>query len=272
MTAGITQYLRTVRIVAGVPGQPGRQWSDLKINGSVEKTDSKKPNVGTVQLTNLNADSVGFLRQPRAVVKFAVGYGVETSVIFTGDVDEVNVRRDGADRVVEIKARDGQLAYQGASLNTTFEGPVTNATLIRRLAEAIGLPLLEVPDLPLVTYQYGYAAIGPVRNALDEVCASSDARWSIQDGQLVITPNGQATGEAAALLTPATGLIGHPEATKHGVKFTALLNPLITPRRFVKLESAEFNGFYLVKKVTHRFDSRASEFYSEAEAVSPETL
>lgn len=266
------QYLRTVEVVAGVPGQPGRRWTDLKMNGSVEKTDSKKPNVGTVQVYNLTQDSVGFLRQPGAVLKVAVGYGGETSVIFTGDVDEVTFKRDGANTVTEVKARDGQLAFQGASLSQTFDGPVTNTTLIRRLADAIGLPLLEIPALEERVYQYGYTAVGPVRNALDEVCASSDARWSIQDGQLVITRNGQPTSEAAALLARETGLVGQPEATKHGVKFTALLNPLVTPRRFVKLESRDFTGFYLVKKVTHRFDTDEQEFYSEAEAVSPETL
>lgn len=266
----VLQYLRTVRITVGVPGQRGREWSDLKMNGSVEKTDGRKPNPGTVQVYNLTSDSVGFLRTPGAVLKIAVGYGEDVSVIFVGDVDEVTSKRDGASSVTEIKARDGMTAYQGSSLNVTFEGPVDNLTVLRRLADALGLALLELPTLPVVTYQNGYTAIGPTRNALDEVCASSDALWSIQDGELVVTPFGSATRESAALISPATGLVGYPESTKHGVRATCLLNPLVKPRRFVKMESAEFSGFYLVKKVTHKFDTDATEFYSEFEAVTLE--
>lgn len=263
-----TQYIRTVAITAGVPGQPGRRWTGLKINGSVQKTDTSKPNTGTVQLYNLTPDSVGFLRQPGAVIKFTVGYDGETSVIFVGDVDEVTSKRDGSSRVVEIKARDGQVAYQTATLNRSWRPPLNSSQLLRRLADATGLQLLELPtNLDVIDYQSGYVCVGPVRDAFTEVCASLDATWSIQDGVLVITKFGSATSESAALVSPATGLVGYPEATKHGVKFVSLLNPLVKPRRFVRLDSEEFRAFYLVKRVTHRFDSRDGDFYTEAEAV-----
>ena len=270
-------YGRTIKLLAGIPGLPGREWTSdtsggLQITAEVEKTDRGAPNKAKIQILNLSDDSIGFLRQPEVVVRLAAGYADVTPILFVGDVREVRVQRGSQETACEIEAYDGLTAYQNSALYTTFEPPLTNRRLISRLAEAMTLAIDAIPaDLPEIDYQSPYTVAGPVRAALDEVIASSGARWSIQDGTLRITLDGQPTAEAAALISPSTGLVGYPETTKKGVKFTSLLNAQLSPRRFVRLECRDFQAFFICKKVTHRLDARGQTFYTEVEATEATT-
>jgi hypothetical protein len=268
MTAGLQQFGRIVRILVGQPGQPGRQWTDLRVNATVTKTDSKKPDKATIQIYNLNPDSRGFIQNDGNVILLFAGYG-EPELIFQGDVDEATVARDGQDIVVEVEAGDGRRSYQDGALFQTFDPPLTSTTLLQRLANAMGVGIGNLPtDLPVINYVQGYTVVGPARDALDEITTSLGARWSLQDGELIITLAGQGLQQLAFLVTPDSGLVGTPEKTKKGLKFSMLLNGKVKPRRPVAIKSRDFDLFVIPKKVEHVLDTGfETDFYTNVEAV-----
>jgi len=266
--ASLRQWGRTVRLVCGQPGEVGRGWSDLRINASIKKTDSKKPDKGTIQLYNLNEDSRGFMQNDGNVVILSAGYG-EAEVIFTGDVDEVTNIKDGRDWITEIEAADGRRSYQGGSLFQTFDPPLTSQTLITRIATAMGLGIANIPaSMPVIDYLQGYTIAGPARDALDEIAESTGTKWSIQDGELIFTLEGEGLDQQAFLVTPESGLVGTPEKTKKGLKISMLLNGKVKPRRPVAVKSRDFDGFVIPKTVEHQLDTGfETDFYTNVEAI-----
>lgn len=264
----LRQWNRIVRLVCGQPGEVGRGWSDLRINASIKKTDSKKPDKGTIQVYNLNEDSRGFMQNDGNVVILSAGYG-EAEVIFTGDVDEVTHTKDGRDWITEIEAADGRRSYQGGSLFQTFDPPLNSQTLLTRIASAMGLSVANIPaSMPVIDYLQGYTIAGPARDALDEIAESTGTKWSIQDGELIFTLPGEGLDQQAFFVTPESGLIGTPEKTKKGLKFSMLLNGKVKPRRPVAVRSRDFNGFVIPKTVEHQVDTGFdADFYTNVEAV-----
>ena len=141
--------------------------------------------------------------------------------------------------------------------------------MLTRIANAMGVQVAPLPpELPVINYTSAYTVAGPTRDALDDLTRTLGATLSLQDGELLITLIGKGTTETAFLASPTSGLIGTPEKLKKGLKFRVLLNGKIKPRRLVRLESREFTGFYLPKKVTHSLDSGfESDFYTDIEAI-----
>ena len=252
----------------GLPGKPGRSWTGLRVNAEITKTDSKKPNKAKVQVYNLGPDSRGFISQDGMVMQVLAGYG-EPELVFQGDIDEVSTQKDGLDVVATIEGGDGRKKFQDGRLVQTYLPPNDSGLMLTRIANAMGIQLAPLPpELKTVIYTSAYTVAGPTRDALDDLTRTLEANWSIQDGELLITLIGKATTETAFLVSPSSGLIGRPEKQKKGLKFRMLLNGKIKPRRMVRLESQEFTGFYLPKKVTHSFDSGFdSTFYTDIEAV-----
>ena len=274
MTAGglgLRQYGRKVRVSVGQQGQPGRSWTDLRFTFSVTKTDSKKPDKAKVQIYNLGEDSRGFIQQENTLLFLFAGYEDIPELIFRGNIDEASVKKDGRDIVMEIEAGDGRVKFQQSFLVDTYDPPLNSETLIRRIAQSMGMQLAHFPDsLPRIDYVSGFSAAGPSRDVLDNVTESIGASWTIQEEELVITAKGESTPETAFVISPRSGLVGRPEKMKKGVKVQMLLNGKVKPRRLINLESEEFNGFFLCKKVEHKGDSGfGSEFYTEVECVEP---
>lgn len=264
---GLRQYNRRVVVRVGKPGTAGAEFDGLRVNFDIQKTDSKKPSKGKIQIYNLSEASTALFEEEGAQVFLLAGYD-NPDLLFTGDIDEVERERNEQDIITTIEAADGRSKYQSGMLFETFDAPLDSTLLLRRLASNIPIAITQFPpNLRVIEYTQGYTIAGPIRDALDEITESLDARWSIQDGELLITPIGQATPQQAALVSPSTGLIGTPKKTKKGLKWSMLLNGQIKPRRTVKLEAETFRGFYLVRKVTHRGDSGFdTTYYTQVEA------
>jgi len=263
---GTRQYGRVVYAIVGQAGKAGSRFEGLRISFNVKKTSSKKPSKGKVQIFNLSEVSRSTLELEDAKVFLFAGYE-NADLIFAGDIDDVEHAKDDQDMVSTIEAADGRRVYQSGSLFETYNPPLDSAILLRRLAAAMPIKIGHVaPSLEVVNYTQGYTVAGPVRDALDEVCTSIGAEWSIQDDELVVVPAGAGTPQLAFLVSPTTGLVGKPKKTKKGIKFTMLLNAQVKPSRIVRLESRDFKGFYVCRKVTLVGDSHGSSFYCEVEA------
>jgi hypothetical protein len=249
----------------------------LRVAFRIARDNKPEPNQGEVSVWNLSRNTRAKLADQEVPVGLQVGYGGEISQLFSGDIpaDGISTVREGPDWVTTFRAGDGEKAYRTARIQESFGKGTKLADVLKKAAKQMGVgvgnALSKLADGDLegaVTEMFGGAVLsGPVPRELDRLLRSYGYEWSIQDGQLQVVERDGHTDDEAVLLRPDTGLIGSPEPGKNGfTKIRSLLQPQILPRRRVKLETASFDGFFVVAKVTHTGDTYGPEWYSEFEA------
>lgn len=258
---------RQVKIEIGEPGGEGRNWTDLRISGRVEKTPAKGPNTAVLEVYNPGPVAVALAQARGVVVRVFAGYDVPR-LLFVGSINRhgAQLSRQGPDRILTIEAQDGGRRFQEAHVNTSFAREMTSEQVFGVLAEHLGVPLGAVRVGDDRRFPRGLVLTGPVRSVLDDVAASIGASWSIQDGLLQVLRDDEDTGEPVVVVSANTGnLIGSPKRTDLGVEVTALLDGRIRPGRRFVVESEQYNGVFRAREVTHIFDNGwESSFYTVA--------
>ena len=240
----------------------GREWSaPIHIEATVEQTRRRRPNKATISVYGLSLGSVGWLESASIVEVVA-----DDSLLYRGNPRTVRTRVTLPDQVTEIECGDGGDVYRSASLSRSYSPGVTAAHVLGDLAAATGYPLDVLGELPDLALEGGYVVAGPVRDAMDDICRSLGATWSIQDSTIqVLAPGAPTTG--GVLLTAATGLVGSPERTDDGVSCVSLLRPGIRPGRLFRLESRIIQGWFRVAKTSHQASSSGDPWQTSIDAV-----
>lgn len=265
---------RNMRVTIGPYGGEGRAWSaqmtdegwsGLKTTFKAKKTSRSAPNKATLTLYNLSEDSRSFIeaRGERCVVE--AGYGGEYSVIFRGDIRDVEHTRERTEWQTTMELGDGERDLEQTHIELAFAPGTTAAQVWRRVTEQLGLGTGDLSALPDWEVTQGYAGYGNVRDVLDELAGRWAAAWSVQDGSLVLTDEDAPTTESAVLLTPDTGLIGVPRKRKRRWEVKSLLIPGIRPRRQVRVESRALTGNLLCRQVSYDLDTHGKNWYIVAE-------
>lgn len=258
-------FRRQVIVQFGQPGEEGREFTDLRISGIVEKTLGGEPNTARVDIVNPSDASVGDTRESGTMIRVLAGYDVPR-LIFQGHInpDGVEIEQNGADRILKIEAQDGGRQFRDAHIEESFSTEMNPEQVFGVIADAMGLPLGVVDLEDDVRWSRGICISAPARDALDELTSAIGAVWSIQDGDLQIVMKGADTGETAVVLSTDNGnLVGRPKPQDDGLEMQALLDGRIRPGRRVVLESRDFEGTYRVRSVNHDFDSgHDANFYT----------
>jgi hypothetical protein len=283
----------------GRPNDPnGILIKDLRVQFQIEKSLDKEPNTANIEVTNLSGDSRSLVeglsvqtkggtpvfQQPTLFLN--CGYGVKDVTlknIFQGDIARVTHKRIGTDITTMIEAGDGEVAYNGTSLDKSFSPGTKFDVVLGEVARAMGLSLGQVAGIKPDQFLQGLSLSGPARMQLQNLMTRQGLSWSIQNGKLQILPPDTGTAETAILINSQTGLIGSPFKTKvvnqsllkkkdgkeaeSGVNVQSLLNPDITPGRIIKLESQLVSGVFFVKKLKHIGDTHGTNWYTEMECV-----
>lgn len=251
---------RKVTLAIGQAGLPGVLFSDLRINFRVKHSRSGTPNTCTVKVWNINPATAAILEGPAPTIILSVGYGdplsppdVETSIprqIFAGDVikDGLKISRAGPDRIMEIQAQDGGLAYQTGFVTLAFPTSVTMSSVIATIAAQLLLvvtpgAIVVAPDVVLTQ---GVTFSGSARSILDRFAASVNANWWISDGAFFFLPEGAPAPGLAPLFSSLAGnLIGTPvKKDRSTVEVVALLDAGLRPGVPFILQSNSVNGTY----------------------------
>jgi hypothetical protein len=273
----MTFYNRQVSVIVGPPGGEGREITGLRISFEVTKDDTSAPNRAKITIYNLSADTAALLKRPGAAVQLFGGYSGQTNLLFVGDVTRAITTIEGADSRTVIESGDGQAALSSATSTVNLKGKTDVGNVLKQVIKGVvSDPKATLSGLSEQVKKQvvprGFSASGPTKTILRGLARARGFDWAYQDGQLVILDRDSATREAAVLLSPDTGLVGSPArlttAGAKGIQFQSLLNGRIRPRRIVRLESASFTGYFLVRKVTHRGDSGfAPDFFTVIEAT-----
>lgn len=256
----------------------GYQWSDLRVVFEVKRTLGKYPDPAQITVYNLAATTRASFGQGDQV-QLVAGYQGNAGLLYSGQVMDLIINRDGPDWASTFTVRDGDSAWK-TKVNTVFASSAPLTVAVNTVANAMGLLVLPTSQALLqgLRVRGQVVHLGPGHDALSKMLAPYKLNWCLQDGQLVITPTNGTTSEEAVLLSPTTGLVGAPvPMTDKKIKgfaqgfrrlrITSLLEPSLTPGRRVVLQSEQYSGVYRVDAVVHRGDSRGQDWYSVIETT-----
>ena len=255
---------------------------DLVIDGlrfafKVERTLRPTPNKAEITITNLNATHRAQLESAGGVrASLSVGYRDGMHTIFDGDLRNVvstlehpawTTKLDGADGGTAIRtARTGRSYRPGTTLSTVF-GDLADAMGVGRgnVAEVVSAAVLSSGGS---TFVDGTVLEGRVARELDQLCASCELEWSVQNGALQLLPLGRALAGTALVISPDTGLVGGISREKRSaIKFKTLLIPDLFPGRLVRPDTTTIRGGdFRVVRVAYSGDTHGADWYCEAQA------
>lgn len=260
----------------------GLSINDLQITFKVRKSVDNKKKIDrcSIKVYNLSNNSLSFLETEYPIAVFSCGYESQDDVVrlFYGEVTEVETRVQGADRVtkIDITPAFSELTFQVMSELVPENGTVEDVIEVIRKQTSLSKGVYKGAGLDRRII-YGYPLSGTPKEMLDKVCDIYNLEWRIDGESLYI--NDFSTVESnltdtAPVISPKTGLVDRPyyfrgsskkskkdADKKTGVRFTALLNPNVTPGTIVRVDFEDNSDFYRVEEMDLSGDFRGNNWY-----------
>lgn len=287
------QFNRTYELIIGKPNS-GRglqiigdelEKSGLQIDFNVKKNiDNKEQgNTCTIRITNLSEDSINSIQKKNLAVILKVGYNGDNKLIFSGIISEIETddRSSGQDRVTSVKCVPADSQVYSPVISKSFPANTTPRVIISYLigqSTALSKASFNSENIDK-RFPFGYPVEGTVKQILNELARDFDFQYRIDGHRLYVNdPDKYQSGnsiERAFVISPDTGLIGVPTfassdgkkikedvTQKNGIKFKALLNPLLQPGQAVTLKDTTIKGTYRINSVDFNGDWRGNEWYA----------
>lgn len=265
------QYSRRWSLYIASKGGDALDLSGLKCVFSISKKDAQSPNEARFVLFNISKQNSEMLKKSFEKITVSAGYPNNFGIIFSGNVKSYTFGRDRTELYLDIKAGDGDKAYNYSVISKSLAAGATPDNIVQELSNAMGVPVGFKSELDNRALPRGKVMYGRPQEFMREQSDGQGCTWSIQDGEILMLKRTAVKEGEAVLLTPKTGLIGVPTQTDVGVTGKCLLNPKLQIGAAVKLESEyteSLNGEYRLIKVTHKGDTRGNDWYTEFTALS----
>lgn len=287
------QYERNYELIVITADGQVRTIRGLRIEFEITKSLISYPNIAKISIYNANEDTLSALQRKFTRIILNVGYGTDLKVLFKGEVRNVFQEGGSINKLLTIYSGDGEKDWKNSFFNKTYNKNVSIKTIITDLVNSFpSLTLGEIEGIPDVADNLlGSTISGKTSDILDRYATDYGFNWSIQDEQIIITPDDQALSNSEAVLINASnGMIGSPTLTETnlgfgGVEVTTLLNPRLKPTGLFKIESVTQNisipnlffrevkktraeGLYRTQEVVFKGDSRQGEWLSTAKGTA----
>jgi len=237
------QFLRRCNVLISGDAGAGLDLSQLRTKFVIKKTDGQTPNTAAVTIYNVAEDVAARIGKEFTAIKVQAGYDSLYGRIFAGTIKQVRRgRENGTDSYISIAAGDGDVAYNGATVNATLQAGATQTDQANLSVHSMtGLGVTAGPTVANngVKLPRGKVLYGMARDYLRHHAKELDASWSIQDGVVQFVAQTGTLPTQAVVLTSKTGLVGTPEQTDDGIKVRCLLNPRITIGGKVRLNQRD---------------------------------
>lgn len=276
------QYKRAYDLTIIPTDGESRVIKDLRVNFEITKSVLSFPNLCKIVIYNPNEDTLSALQKKFTKIIINAGYEGDLRLLFKGEIRNVFQAKNGTDRLITVYAGDGEKDWQNATFNKTFTENVSISSAIEEVLKSFEEVTVGVVNgLPQVADKLrGQTLSGSSKDILDQFSDEYGFTWSIQDGEVIITPvESPLEGDEAVLVSSATGMLGSPTVTEIGADVTTLLNPRMLPNKAFKIESVNADiqlgnlffrnikrtsaeGTYKIQEVTFKGDSREGEWTS----------
>lgn len=252
--------------------------TDLRVNFDITKTNSAVSNHGTVSIYNLSDKTRGNVVPLNTNISISAGYKSLNGPqqIFQGQVLRVNTVYQFPDVITKIDAGDGITASAQSRQAISFASQVSAIEVLNACANALNIPIQEIPKDVDDQYQQGFAHTGSVKKALDTVTKRLNLQWSVQDGKLQIIKQDGVSEQPPAQVQNVTGLlesiqsvgdmtnllIAQAQEFSPRYMFKCLINPQLIPGGSVQLNQGGINGVFKIIQVQHQGDNFDGDFVS----------
>ena len=233
---------------------PALDLSQFHFKFDIRYSDVPTPNTAIFRVYNLGQRTIDTIIKEYTEVVLTAGYdNVQYGTIFQGNITQFRRgKEDNVDSFLEIQAADGDVPYNFGFVNFSLPAGSTPAQQLAAAAASSGLKVdPQATALLNATggvMPRGIVALGLMRSQLNMIAKSAQARWSIQNGMIVLIPlTGYLPGEAV-VLNSTSGMVGVPETTDQGVRVRSLLNPKIQIGQRVQINEKDITTDYITKQ------------------------
>lgn len=267
-------FNRSANLIIGVPGQEGRDFSNLRISFQIEKTSESNANTSRITIFNLNKESRSFVEQENLDAFLSAGYtppGQESLVeaLFQGDLKKGKVENklSGSDWQTTFEVGDGERALVETKFNKGFAKGASLEKMIGEVSKSFDKPISTIKGIKDKIFKNGVTLSGGAKDIMDQLTNEAGVEWSIQDDEIIVLPSKEDDGEESFLISRKTGLIGSPIKREKGIEFIAALNPKLRPGKRVRIESKFISGDFRIRKVLHDGDTHEGSWQTKVEAI-----
>lgn len=296
MTQNQDQWLRRATL-AVVEGEKALDLSEMHFRFSIQAADVQSPPNCEVRVYNLSEETAKKIRSEYTRVIIQAGYEQSAfGKIFEGTIRQFRIGRESpTETYLDILAADGDIGYNFAICNESWQAGSTAVNHVQAAARQMGLDYQVVADLSgssPARLARGKVGFGMARDLVGQAAATLGSTWSIQNGRIQVIPfQGYLPGEAL-VVNQLTGMVGMPEQTDEGIRVKMLLNPRLRVGGLIRLNSKDINqlilqnpnsvipfnqwtgiqyaskviestdGTYRVYVIEHEGDTRGTEWYS----------
>lgn len=246
MTVGPQQFGRFCQVVIGNSAQgQGLVVEKLRIQFEITQSILRTPNTATIKIYNLSQEHAALIKGEFDEVLINAGYVGASKLIFAGNIRHSFAYGEGTDRIMELDCADGDADFRNTVVNAVIAAGTTHSQAIDKLAAKFTSTKMGHMVVAGGKRIRGKVMSGPARKFFDEIAATNDAHWSIQNGVLQIVPVDSTLPTDAIVISIATGMLGAPELDDKGIKVTCLLNPSIRPNGKIWLNNNDIKDAIL---------------------------
>lgn len=278
-------FKRKAQVTVGKLGETGKQIDGVRFSFSIEMTDTKHTNKGSIDIYNLSEETLGYLEQKDASIIIKTAYDdQEFSTLFIGNITEFETDFNGVDIVTKVKCRDGYIPLTERKLSLSFAAGSNTQQIVKNITAQLNLNKGDYSKIPNLSYKQGFSFVGAPGTALDTVLARSGWEWTIVNNTLIVSKENESSNETIMqYISPDTGLVDQPKRFKEraragktkvkknrlldGWKIKSLIIPSIQPKSLIKVSSKELDGTFLVKAVKFTGDTHSQDWYAEIDAM-----
>jgi hypothetical protein len=265
------QFLRVAQLKAFAPiftGQGlGRDYTGLRVKFKIEKNIRSEANKATIKVFNMNEYSRTFLESEGTQIELSAGYPGEIKQIFIGDITKATSMKKSPDWITTLECGDGETKLRESHLEKSWGPGTPFLAIFQQGIRALGLDIgPQVFPITAITSN-GFSFSGKAKDMLDVLAKRFGLEWSVQNGAVQVTQDGQPTPETAVMISPVSGLIGNVVKQEKFIEFKNLLNPEIQPGRLISIvRAAQIEGFFKCRRVVFDGDTHDGPWFSHVEA------
>jgi len=294
MSGDNENFRRSIRLqVLDAKTGEGLMWGDrealgpedrpLRIDFETKQDDYSTPNEATIDIWNLNEESRAFVSEGNKALRIYAGYKEwdnRPRLLYQGSITKTDTEWSSKDDKTTLKSGDGHSAYTNSKIAKSYSKQQTTKRLIQKTAQKMIEDSVNLTDSLVETSWFGDQVdeskngfggylVGRSSDVMNRLCEAAGASWSVQNGRIEVV------GESEPLYTPAeavlvskeTGMQGIPEKTDRGIKFEKRLDPEISPRRLIQLESefSDQSGLWMCVSIGHKGSKYGQTFTSTVE-------
>ena len=282
-------FKRSYRLVIGT-NEEAIEIRDLRVTFEITKSLIGFPNTARIVAYNLKQSNRNKIKEEYKKISLYAGYENNETLVFTGDIKNVNHFKSPTDWISEIFAGDGASDLESAKINKSYTQGSTVESLFNDLVKQMpGIAkgkLDGIKECLKKKRSILKTAIlsGSVKEFLDKIAETCGFDYSVNDGVIDTVPKGKAiTSDPTIIINQTNGMIGSPEITEIGANVTTYLNSSAKVGRLFKIESisAKINvgnqlfrevkktteGTFRINKLTHKGDTHGDEWSTSYEGA-----